>query len=648
MYNGKILLVSMPWASNNRPSLSAGLLAALAKRNGFDCSSLYPTFDFAASLGAEAYESLAENSAFFGVSEHVFAASIFGNAELRSDDFLSAYSSGSRNPFMHLRDGIVPQFVDRVARDIVSRMPDIVGFTCTFNQVFASLAVARKIKETAPAIKILMGGACVHAAMGEAYARAFPEWLDHVFTGEADDAFTLFLERWRLGDTTPVPGVTYSGVQAMPPRVANRCFADPCTPDFDDWFEQRRRILEPLDPPGNVTLPFESSRGCWWGEKSHCTFCGLNNDGMQFRTKAVDATLRELVEQAERHRCTSFMAADNILDHRAFSSLLPKVAALGLDFRLFYEIKANVTRDKVAAMANAGVRWIQPGIESFSDHVLHLMRKGVTGLQNVALMRLAAEHGIALSYNILVGFPGEQDDDYEAMLALIPSLVHLQPPSGAATLVQVHRFSPFFRDPAAHGLENVRPSAYYAHMLPARAGRVDDFAYFFERDTPADAPVRRCLERLDAALASWRASYGAVRKTARLGPGFIEVTTTVDGGERRQPLSPLESAVLILADEACSVRTMRNRFADSSQAFAQAVDGAVERLLASGALVRMSGRVVSAVPFERPHTGSQLQSWLDRYAPPLKSCSGAAQKARAEIPVRADDGVAAPAYAAFG
>ena len=66
-------------------------------------------------------------------------------------------------------------------------------------------------------------------------------------------------------------------------------------------------------------------------------------------------------------------------------------------------------------LARAGVRSIQPGIESFSDSVLRLMRKGVTGLQNVQLLKWCRELGLRPYWNLLWGFPGEDPQEYARM-----------------------------------------------------------------------------------------------------------------------------------------------------------------------------------------------------------------------------------------
>ena len=60
-------------------------------------------------------------------------------------------------------------------------------------------------------------------------------------------------------------------------------------PDFDEYFYARKRGgYEYHEDAQGVLLPIETARGCWWGVKNHCTFCGLNRAGMEFRSKRVD------------------------------------------------------------------------------------------------------------------------------------------------------------------------------------------------------------------------------------------------------------------------------------------------------------------------------------------------------------------------
>src|SRR5262249_18382464 len=134
---------------------------------------------------------------------------------------------------------------------------------------------------------------------------------------------------------------------------------------------------------------------------------------------------------------------DNILDMRYFGSVLPELARRHIPAQLFFEVKANLTRDQVLTLKTAGVDRIQPGIESMSDHVLRLMRKGTTTLRNIQLLKWCQELGIIAEWNLLYGFPGETRQDYAEMLQLFPSIRFLRPPSACGP-IRLDRFSPFF------------------------------------------------------------------------------------------------------------------------------------------------------------------------------------------------------------
>src|SRR4029079_12294060 len=82
----------------------------------------------------------------------------------------------------------------------------------------------------------------------------------------------------------------------------------------------------------------------------------------------------------------------------------------------------------------ARVNRIQPGIESFSDPVLTLMRKGVTWLQNVQLLKWCKQFGVQPFWNVIWGFPGEPAAEYDRMARLVPHLTHLAAPVGSSSL----------------------------------------------------------------------------------------------------------------------------------------------------------------------------------------------------------------------
>lgn len=615
-----LLFLSMPWAQTNRPSLGIGVLVSAVRQAGFRAQSLYLNLPCANRIGAALYDYFADTPSAFGVAEHLFAANVFGAAALGSDAFLqdaarAMVAEGAADAafarLVEIRDVLIPQLLDECAARVLQEAPDVIGFSCTFNQVFSSLALAQRLRRLAPDKRLVYGGACMHGVMGETYAAKFPELIDHVFVGEADRSVVEFLRNLAAGQPdAQVAGVTARGRLAAPPEPIRNMDEVPA-PDYADYFsecEQQRALGASV--PELQSLPYESSRGCWWGAKSHCTFCGLNAEGLTYRRKSSERIVSELTELSARYGTTRLMAADNILPIEAYRDLLPRVAELGLDFEIFYEIKANVKRDDVAALAAAGVTAVQPGVESFSTHVLRLMRKGITGLQNIQMLKWMREHQIQVIYNILTGFAGETDADYDNQLRLMSSLRHLDPPGGAS-IAAVHRFAPFFKEPELHGIIAMRPAKFYASLTPAGLLEPADIAYYFERDIPESEPCVRLTPLLAEAITAWRNTR--LTLGLQLGPGYLEVTEDDGLSPVRRRLSPAESLVLVLADARTGLSELEQRVLGTRVASAAQLRASLRDLVGLSYLVCDEGAVVSTVPFRKPHRQEHLDQWLERW-----------------------------------
>src|SRR5205823_2252091 len=143
------------------------------------------------------------------------------------------------------------------------------------------------------------------------------------------------------------------------------------------------------------------------------------------------------------------------------------------------------------------IRQIQPGIESLSTPILRLMRKGVTGLQNIRLLKWCAELGIRVDWNLLSGFPDEPAAEYARMAELMPSLVHLEAPR--FTPIQIQRFSPYFDRPEEFGLELTGPMPYYRYLYDVPERLLADIAYDYgHRYTDGRNPTDYTASAADA------------------------------------------------------------------------------------------------------------------------------------------------------
>jgi magnesium-protoporphyrin IX monomethyl ester (oxidative) cyclase len=564
-----VCLISMPYAAVERPSIALGLLTAELRGAGIAVETRYPCLDFASRIGMHAYDGVLNSRTTLLIGEWTFAAAAFPEMSAVDDGYLAEIAAElmqgrvgelDTDPaalLLALRDEAA-RFTNELADEIVAARPRIVGCSSTFQQHTASLALLRAIRERDPGIITMIGGTNCESAMGMAAARAFP-WVDYVVSGEADEIIVplirQLLEHGR--EITPPVGVIDRATahrDIEPPRASVFSMDDIPTPDYDDYFTalQRSPLRDAIEP----AVVVETSRGCWWGAKSHCTFCGLNGGNMSYRAKSPARAVEEFHRLAARYGVRRFTVVDNIIDMQYHERVLPQLQGHGYD--IFYETKANLRRRHMQGFSDAGVRSIQPGIESFHDEILRLLAKGNKGWMNVQLLKWAAELSMEISWIFLIDVPGQRDEWYFELLSWLPLVTHLQPPV-YATPIQFVRFSPYHRDSSAYALD-LTPEPAYAQVYPLPAEEMEDLAYYFTERTPAPPPALG-QRLLVAWLGLWRnahetASERPVLNMRREGD-TIEITDSRSCRTNdHHVLPPLAARVYAACDEATDRRAL--------------------------------------------------------------------------------------------
>ena len=223
---------------------------------------------------------------------------------------------------------------------------------------------------------------------------------------------------------------------------------------------------------------------------------------MKFRAKPPQLAAAQLEALLNRYGKLPVDMTDNILDFQYLDTFVPSVAAKDLGVSIFFEIKANITRDQVRGLANAGINRLQPGIESLTDETLKLMRKGVSAVQNIQLLKWCKEFGVHVSWNYLWGFPGESPEQYDSISRVMPLLTHLPPPNGGGS-VRLDRFSPYFKEAESWGLTNVHPYASYSFVFGLPPEKLSDLAYYFTFDYQVPQDVSAYTAGLVNALGMW-------------------------------------------------------------------------------------------------------------------------------------------------
>ena len=504
---GDVLIIVPPFAALERPALGPHILQACARQAGFRVSILYADLLLAAEIGELDYLALSRMPSRGMMGERFFAAAAYDVPPLGRTDVSDYIPLGGMSEFcnhpideteIRKLEARATAWVDNLSAAILQLDFKIIGCSTTFEQTAASVALLKRLKRLRPGIVTIIGGANCEGQMAEGIL-SLDAGIDFVFSGESESSFVRFLEDARAG-TLPsgqvIGGEPCVNLDLLP------------TPDFTEYYEQLAAWLPDSSLPGGpeIWLAYQGSRGCWWGQKHHCTFCGLNGEAMGFRAKSAGRVIEELSSLLSKHPSNKIEMVDNIMPHSYFRDLIPRLQTELPGLHIFYEQKANLSLANVIALQKAGVAIIQPGIEGLCSSLLKRIDKGVSARQNIALLRYARSVGLALTWNILCDIPGDRLVEYRETLALLPLLRHLYPPVGVIPL-SIHRFSPYFNEPAKYGVNNLRPQESYASILPEWAD-IAKIAYHFEADYQSESREdAEVIREIKSEVSAWRQAW---------------------------------------------------------------------------------------------------------------------------------------------
>jgi ribosomal peptide maturation radical SAM protein 1 len=532
-------LVNMPFAHWNRPSFALSQLSALVQRELPDRVQVeicHLNNDFAAHFDSQLYDEIANEPQHLvtGLGDWIFRRIAYPDLDDNSERYFRRYYVGSpwtefRERILDLRSGLEPLLRDMIDRYGLASA-DIVGFTSMFAQNVSSLALARLIKEQNPNAITIIGGANCETPMGAILVQNC-QAIDFAFSGPSLESFLDFL-RCKLGDDE-------QGLHSIRGVVSkNNCedtrFRTSIGRDHDinDFFEPDYRVFvksyeeqkesiarsggirtEDISPP---ILYFETSRGCWWGERSHCTFCGLNGVTMSFNAMSPDVALRQFQSLFQYAPWSLFYeCTDNIMPKNYTKELFPLLDPPP-ESSIFYEVKVPISERDMQTLARARVNKIQPGIEALSTATLKLMGKGTTAFQNIQFLKTCVRLDIEPEWNLLIGFPGEDADTYRKYQQDIPLLGHLPPPS-VASLVRFDRYSVYFSRGLEYGLD-LQPMDFYSLIYPFAENDLADLAYFFQDHNVSPYYVNAAvwLDRLSDCVERWRGGWNNAEPRPRL------------------------------------------------------------------------------------------------------------------------------------
>lgn len=556
----RAMLISMPWALFNRPSLQLAALKAYVEREmEAEILTCHPFLDVAAAIGIDAYRRISASS---WAGEALFAPLLFPGQRHKARDL---FNSSLNRPAAGERrldyDELVPRIAEAcdnwLARNDLSGSR-LIGFSVCFGQLLPSLHLSRRIREQGIDATIVFGGSSCCSDTGRALLRHFP-WIDHVVDGEGEQAL-LGLCRCLAKHAAELPTRVLSrdsGPSPCPRHQLESLDSLP-TPDYRPYFTQIKTLFQ--NSPFIPVLPVEFSRGCWWNK---CTFCNLNLQWQGYRCKSAERMISEVDSLSREYQCLDFTFTDNALPVRQADRFFQRQRQLRQDRRFFAEIRATCENRRLVDYARGGLHTIQVGIESLSNSLLRKMAKGASVIDNIAIMKHSAAAGIRLEGNLILEFPGSDAAEVAQTLANLDFVLPFSPLDKAVFFLGAG--SPVHRSPREYGISGLIPHRRNMALMPPEIARdigtqVMDYRGGRCRQRRLWRPV---ADRIDAWHAFHRQRQTATKPALsyRDGGDFLIIRQErIDGPPLQHRLRGLSREIYLHCDQIRTGEQLQRRF----------------------------------------------------------------------------------------
>jgi ribosomal peptide maturation radical SAM protein 1 len=516
-----VALVSTPWPLYSRPSIQLGALKAYLRAQfpELNVHALHFYLKLAESIGYKLYGAISERT---WIAESVYAALLYPEREKEIERVFCRGVRGKpdiRKTDFKALTYRVKGVSDSLINSIDWKSFGLAGFSLCLCQLTSSLYFIRRIKQAFPNLPVVVGGSMFSGNTIHGLLEMFPE-IDFVVNGEGELPLSqLVLQLKNLQDhedPPPIPGLVTrnaenKGTTPLSFWQMNTLSKLP-PPDYDDYYH----LLETFDPEKTFfpTLPAEISRGCWWrrargtGKPTGCAFCNLNLQWDGYRSKTPPQVASEIDHLTSKHKTLSVAFMDNLLPAKESQNIFEQFPRLKKDFRLFAEIRASTPRRVLEAMHIAGIEEVQVGIEALSTRLLKKLNKGTTAIQNLEIMKHCEELGIANVSNLILHFPGSDDEDVQETLRNLEFAQPFRP------LRFVHFWlglgSPVWQDPEAFGLSAVFNHPNYAVMFPPDVFRSVRFMIQAYRGDLGRQ--RRLWQPVEKKIRAWKRTYAGIHK----------------------------------------------------------------------------------------------------------------------------------------
>jgi len=314
---------------------------------------------------------------------------------------------------------------NQLEKEVRKREPDIVGITAmsfTLIDVIKTLQLIKKIDKN---ITTILGGP--HPTIYPEETARIKE-VDFCIIGEGEKvALELVKNINNLKKLKQIKGIAFQ----LKNKIINTGQAN-FIENLDELPFPARDLVSYDKYYSSISTNFPvtamfTSRGCPY----NCLFCDRPALGKRFRTRSAKNIVDEM-EECEKMGIKEIFIYDDTfgVDKQRVLDICTEKIKRGL--KIFWDVRTRVnTVDKeiLKKMKEAGCQRIHYGVESGTQKILNILRKGITLEQVERAFRITREAGIEAEGYFMIGSPTENKCDIEKTIKFMkkikPNYVHI-------------------------------------------------------------------------------------------------------------------------------------------------------------------------------------------------------------------------------
>lgn len=304
--------------------------------------------------------------------------------------------------------------------------PLLVATTCmTGIQIKHALELSQFVKKYDKKIPVIWGG--VHPTFLPQQTLE-NENIDIVVIDEGDITFLELIKN--LSQEKPLKDVLGIWYKENGKIIANP--KRPLIEDLDSLPDIPYDLIDikkyyGFDLDGGSSITMSTSRGCPF----KCNFCYETNFfSNRFRAFSVEKTIRLIKNVIEKYNVKNiYFQDDNFATNLkrfkdiVYALLKEKLniqwGLLGIRIDTLQLLDDNFLHD----LAKAGCINMDSGIESGSDRILKLIKKGITTQQIQDVNKKLGKHSFKAKYTFIMGYPSETEEELKSSVKLATQLV---------------------------------------------------------------------------------------------------------------------------------------------------------------------------------------------------------------------------------